>query len=95
LDRTSYSPGSESHLGHLAHNSRLAGKTVYRVTCCASELAPVAPVSFELPAVQLSQFHDGDPEKPAYDLKKAARNKKVMERVARIVPLAPVDEVRN
>jgi addiction module HigA family antidote len=28
-----------------------------------------------------------------YDLKKAAQNKKVMERVARIVPLKPVEEV--
>src|SRR6202165_5430172 len=28
-----------------------------------------------------------------YDLKKAAQNKKVMERVAQIVPVKPVDEV--
>src|SRR5229473_4760409 len=30
----------------------------------------------------------------AYDLKKAEQNKKVMQRVARIVPVKPVDEVR-
>ena len=30
----------------------------------------------------------------AYDLKKAEQNKKVMERVARIVPVKPVEEVR-
>jgi plasmid maintenance system antidote protein VapI len=30
----------------------------------------------------------------AYDLKKAEQNKKVMERVARIVPLKPGDEIR-
>jgi hypothetical protein len=30
----------------------------------------------------------------AYDLKKAQQNKKVMERVARIVPVKPVEEVR-
>jgi plasmid maintenance system antidote protein VapI len=30
----------------------------------------------------------------AYDLKKAERNKKVMERVARIVPVRPVKEAR-
>ena len=30
----------------------------------------------------------------AYDLKKSERNKKVMERVARIVPLGGVEEVR-
>src|SRR6267143_3993257 len=29
-----------------------------------------------------------------YDLKKAAQNKKVMDRVARIVPVKPVGEVR-
>src|SRR5438552_9360814 len=29
-----------------------------------------------------------------YDLKKAAQNRKVMERVARIVPVKPVEEVR-
>ena len=30
----------------------------------------------------------------AYDLKKAEQNKKVMERVARIVPVTPAEEVR-
>jgi plasmid maintenance system antidote protein VapI len=30
----------------------------------------------------------------AYDLKKSEQNKKVMARVARIVPVKPVDEVR-
>lgn len=30
----------------------------------------------------------------AYDLKKAEQNKKVMERVARIVPVKPLDESR-
>ena len=29
-----------------------------------------------------------------YDLKKAAQNKKIMERVARIMPLKPIEEVR-
>src|SRR5438876_8649898 len=29
-----------------------------------------------------------------YDLKKAAQNKKVMQRVARIVPVKPLEEVR-
>jgi len=29
-----------------------------------------------------------------YDLKKAEQNKKVMERVARIVPVKPAEEVR-
>jgi hypothetical protein len=30
----------------------------------------------------------------AYDLKKAERDKKVMQRVARIVPVKPVEEIR-
>jgi plasmid maintenance system antidote protein VapI len=30
----------------------------------------------------------------AYDLKKAEQNKKVMERIARIVPVKPVEEIR-
>jgi plasmid maintenance system antidote protein VapI len=30
----------------------------------------------------------------AYDLKKAEQNKKVMQRIARIVPVRAVDEVR-
>jgi plasmid maintenance system antidote protein VapI len=30
----------------------------------------------------------------AYDLKNAERNKKIMDRVARIVPVKPVEEVR-
>jgi plasmid maintenance system antidote protein VapI len=30
----------------------------------------------------------------AYDLKKAEQDRKVMERVARIVPVKPVEEVR-
>jgi addiction module HigA family antidote len=30
----------------------------------------------------------------AYDLKKASQNKKVMQRVARIVPVKPAEEVR-
>ncbi len=30
-----------------------------------------------------------------YDLKKAAQNRKVMERVARIVPVKPLEEVRG
>ena len=30
----------------------------------------------------------------AYDLKKAEQNKKVMERVARILPLKPIEELR-
>jgi plasmid maintenance system antidote protein VapI len=30
----------------------------------------------------------------AYDLKKAEQNKKVMQRIARIVPAKPLEEVR-
>jgi len=30
----------------------------------------------------------------AYDLKKAEQNKKVMQRIARIVPIKPLEEVR-
>jgi antitoxin HigA-1 len=49
--------------------------------------------------LKLSRLFGGSPEvwmrlQAAYDLKKAERNKKVMERVARIMPVKPVEEIR-
>jgi len=49
--------------------------------------------------VKVSRLFGSTPEfwmrlQAAYDLKKAEQNKKVMERVARIVPVKPVGEVR-
>jgi addiction module HigA family antidote len=49
--------------------------------------------------LKVSRLFGGSPEvwmrlQAAYDLKKAEQNKKVMKRVARIVPVIPVEEVR-
>ncbi len=49
--------------------------------------------------LKLARLFGGSPEvwmrlQAAYDLKKSAQNKKVMERIARIAPLHPVEEVR-
>jgi addiction module HigA family antidote len=49
--------------------------------------------------LKVSRLFGGSPEvwmrlQAAYDLKKAERNKKVMKRVARIVPVKAVEEVR-
>jgi addiction module HigA family antidote len=49
--------------------------------------------------LRVARLFGGSPEvwmrlQAAYDLKKSERNKKVMERVARIVPLGGVEEVR-
>jgi addiction module HigA family antidote len=49
--------------------------------------------------LKVARLFGGSPEvwmrlQAAYDLKKSERNKKVMERVARIVPLHPVEEAR-
>ena len=49
-------------------------------------------------ALGVSRLFGSSPEvwmrlQAAYDLKKAEQNKKVMERVARIVPVKPVEEV--
>ena len=49
--------------------------------------------------LKVSRLFGGAPElwmrlQAAYDLKKAEQNKKVMARVARIVPVKPVAEVR-
>jgi addiction module HigA family antidote len=48
--------------------------------------------------LKVSRLFGGTPEfwmrlQAEYDLKRAAQNKKVMERVARIVPLKPIEEV--
>jgi antitoxin HigA-1 len=50
--------------------------------------------------LKLSRLFGGSPEvwmrlQAAYDLKKAEQNKKVMQRIARIVPMKPVEEVRT
>src|SRR5579863_6201470 len=49
--------------------------------------------------LKVSRLFGGSPEvwmrlQAAYDLKKAVKNKKVMQRVARIVPVKPVEEAR-
>ena len=49
--------------------------------------------------LKLARLFGGTPEvwmrlQAAYDLKKAEQNKKIMKRVARIVPVKPVEEVR-
>ncbi len=61
-------------------------------------LAERKPLS-AIMCLKVSRLFGGSPEvwmrlQAAYDLKKAEQNKKVMERVARIVPINPVDEVR-
>src|SRR5271156_619927 len=50
--------------------------------------------------LKVSRLFGGSPElwmrlQAAYDLKKAEREKKVMERVARIVPIKPAEEVQT
>jgi len=49
--------------------------------------------------LKVARLFGGSPEvwmrlQAAYDLKKSEQNKKVMERIARIVPLHPVEEAR-
>jgi antitoxin HigA-1 len=49
--------------------------------------------------LKVARLFGGSPEvwmrlQAAYDLKKSEQNKKIMERVARIVPLGGVEEVR-
>ena len=61
-------------------------------------LAERKPLSAVM-CLRVSRLFGSTPEfwmrlQAAYDLKKAERNKKVMERVARIVPVRPVEEVR-
>ncbi len=61
-------------------------------------LAERRPLS-AIMCLKLSRLFGGSPEvwmrlQAAYDLKKAERNKKVMERVARIVPVKPVEGAR-
>src|ERR1700687_5992876 len=61
-------------------------------------LAERRPLS-AIMCLKLSRLFGGSPEiwmrwQAAYDRKKAERNKKVMERVARIVPVKPVEEIR-
>ena len=56
---------------------------------------PLSPVM----CLKVSRLFGSTPEfwmrlQAGYDLKKAAQNKKVMERVARIMPLIPLEEVR-
>ena len=61
-------------------------------------LAERKPLSAVM-CLKLARLFGGSPKiwmrlQAAYDLKKAEQNKKVMERVARIVPVKPVEEVR-
>ena len=61
-------------------------------------LAERKPLSTVM-CLKVSRLFGGSPElwvrlQAAYDLKKAEQNKKVMQRVARIVPVKPVEEVR-
>jgi len=49
--------------------------------------------------LKVSRLFGGTPElwmrlQAAYDLKKAEQNKKVMQRVSRIVPVKPIEEIR-
>jgi plasmid maintenance system antidote protein VapI len=49
--------------------------------------------------LKVARLFGGSPEvwmrlQAAYDLKKSEQNKKVMQRIARIVPLHPVEEAR-
>jgi addiction module HigA family antidote len=62
-------------------------------------LAERRPLSAVM-CLKVSRLFGSSPElwmrlQAAYDLKKAAQNKKVMERVARIVPVASLEEARN
>jgi len=59
-------------------------------------LAECKPLSAVM-CLKVSRLFGSTPEfwmrlQAAYDLKKAEQNKKVMQRVARIVPVRPVDE---
>ena len=61
-------------------------------------LAERKPMSAVM-CLKVSRLFGGSPEvwmrlQATYDLKKVAQNKKVMQRVARIVPVKPVEEVR-
>ena len=61
-------------------------------------LAERKPLSAVM-CLKVSRLFGGSPGgwmrlQAAYDLKKAEQNKKVMERVARIVPVKPVEELR-
>jgi antitoxin HigA-1 len=61
-------------------------------------LAERKPLSAVM-CLKVSRLLGGTPElwmrlQAAYDLKKAERDKKVMARVARIVPVKPVEEIR-
>jgi antitoxin HigA-1 len=61
-------------------------------------LAERKPLSAVM-CLKVSRLFCGTPElwmrlQAAYDLKKAAQVKKVMARVARIVPVKPVEEIR-
>ena len=60
-----------------------------------SERKPMSAVM----CLKVARLFGGSPEvwmrlQAAYDLKKAEKNKKVMKRVARIVPVKPIPEVR-
>jgi len=60
---------------------------------------PQRRVNIEPALTKVSRLFGSSPEvwmrlQAAYDLKKAEQNKKVMERVARIVPVKPVEDVR-
>ena len=60
-----------------------------------SERKPMSAVM----CLKVARLFGGSPEvwmrlQAAYDLKKAEKNKKVMKRVARIVPVKPVEEIR-
>jgi addiction module HigA family antidote len=61
-------------------------------------LAERKPLSAVM-CLKVSRLFGGSPEvwmrlQAVYDLRKAEQNKKVMERVTRIVPIKPVNEVR-
>src|ERR1019366_6552528 len=61
-------------------------------------LAERKPLS-ALMCLKVARLFGGTPElwirlQAAYDLKKAERNKKVMKRVVRILPVKPVEELR-
>ncbi len=61
-------------------------------------LAERKPLSAVM-CLKLARLFGGSPDlwmrlQASYDIKKAERNKEVMKRVARIVRVAPIDEVR-
>jgi hypothetical protein len=58
LDRTSFRLAAKATSAHLAHNSRVTGRTVYFVRYCANSSFRPAPVPLERPAIQLSQRHE-------------------------------------